>query len=79
MNERLVVYCSRCEMWFDTKNGWKAHKTKSGLPLCPACLAPLFQIEANEFYKKNVERMEKILTWEWPNGTFWRDKRVVRP
>ncbi len=73
MNENLVIYCSHCEMWFDTKNGWKANRASSGLPLCPACGAPLLQIEAEDFYKINKERnrLEEVMTWEWPNGSFW--------
>lgn len=75
MEEELVIYCSRCEMWFDTKNGWKTHRSKSGLPLCPNCLAPLFQIESDEFYKNNSERLDLVMTWEWPNGSLWKEKK----
>lgn len=95
-NRPRVIYCSRCQMWFDTKNGWFA-KTSAplgpieittdrgsrkiinppGIPICPACGAPLFEIDAEEFYENNRKqgRLEEVMTWEWPNGSFW--KKVV--
>lgn len=74
----LVIYCSRCEMWFDTKNGWKAAKGgQFGIPLCPACHAPLFEIPSQRFFKNNEHRLSIIETWEWPNGSLWKKRRDV--
>jgi hypothetical protein len=99
MNEQnKVIYCSHCQMWFDTKNGWFAKRSKPigpleiltnrgiktipespGIPSCPACGAPLFEIEAEKFYQENEKagRLEEVMTWEWPNGSFWK-KAVLR-
>jgi hypothetical protein len=67
-----VIYCSRCEMWFDATKGWHAHP--GPVPLCPACGAPLFEIERSAFDANNVARMAEVLTWEWPSGSFWSTK-----
>ena len=74
----LVVYCTKCPMWFDTKNGWKALTGYRGIPICPACKAPLMQIDADEFYKENKEigRWQMVRTWEWPHGTLWVEKFI---
>ncbi len=76
---RLVIYCSHCPMWFDTKNGWKAEKSPiTGIPICPNCGAPLFEIEARDFYKQYLgqgkKKYEEVMTWEWPNGSYWKPK-----
>ena len=74
----LVIYCSRCQMWFDTKNGWHAKSAASGIPLCPACGTVLFEIESSKFYETNrergQERFDEVMTWEWPDGSFWQEK-----
>ena len=71
---KLVIYCSRCKMWFDTKNGWHADRFPTGIRSCQACGAPLLQIESKEFYKENEQRgrMDEVMTWEWPDGSFWK-------
>jgi len=79
MENYLVIYCSRCRMWFDASKGWYAAEwnpddgvMEFGIPVCPACGAPLFQIESDKFYDANKDRMKEVITWEWPNGELWR-------
>ena len=82
MNKNRVIYCTHCQMWFDTKNGWKANRAPApfGIPICPACNAPLLELESKEFYKTNKdmgeERYNEVMTWEWPNGEFWKKDGV---
>lgn len=77
-NKNKVIYCTHCQMWFDTKNGWLAKKDDfgAGIPVCAACGAPLFEIEAEKFYEANRKagRLEEVMTWEWPNGSFWKGR-----
>ena len=77
MNGKDVIYCTHCEMWFDTKNGWKAKQTFP-IPSCPACGAPLMRIESEKFYEENRKqgRMDEVKTWEWPNGSYWNRKEA---
>ena len=72
--EKLVIYCSRCKMWFDTKDGWHADRSPFGPPSCQACGAPLLQIESASFYAENEKlgRMDEVNTWQWPDGSFWK-------
>ena len=75
---KLVIYCTHCPMWFDTKNGWKANRMFTGIPACPACGAPLTQIESEKFYEANRKqgRMDEVKTWEWPYGSHWASKEA---
>lgn len=73
-SRRLAVYCIHCEMWFDTKRGWRAKKSPFGTPICPCCTAPLMQLDYDDFIKNNREkgRLDEVLTWEYPHGGFWK-------
>ena len=51
-----VVYGSRCS-WWDSID--KASATGSGLPVCPFCKCPLFEMESEEEWWKNVDSHEK--------------------
>ncbi|MFA5313677.1 MAG: hypothetical protein WC375_10260 [Methanomassiliicoccales archaeon] len=75
MEKSKVIYCADCEMWFDTKNGWKALKAEGiGIPVCPACGSVLMEADAEGFYESNrlAGRLEEVKTWEWPNGSIWK-------
>ena len=57
-----------------TGSGKKVLTEWSGIPICPACSAPLFEIESDKFYAENEKngRLKEVMTWEWPNGSFWK-------
>ena len=77
--QRLAVYCGKCEMWFDTKKGWRAAKHPLGLitPVCPCCGFVLFQVDYYEFIERNKKegRLDEVMTWEYPDGELWRKRR----
>jgi NAD-dependent SIR2 family protein deacetylase len=77
-SERLAVYCTHCQMWFDTDKGWQAKKAPApfNIPVCPCCGAPLLQMEYDDFIQNNKEhgRLEEVMTWEYPDGSFWANR-----
>jgi len=81
MKERLAVYCTHCRMWFDTAKGWQAQQGPFGIPACPCCGAPLMEMGYNEFKKNNKDRdrLNEVMTWEYPNGSYWSGLRSWRP
>jgi len=73
--DRKVIYCNKCGMWFDTKNGNYLTCTGNGLPLCPNCYSIMIVIiDYSRFYQeiKKRDNLKEIMTWEWPNGLFWK-------
>ena len=76
---RLAVYCTNCKMWFDTKKGWPVGKNPLGLvtPVCACCSAPLMQVDYKKFIDQNKKegRLEEVMTWEYPHGSFWEKKQ----
>lgn len=80
MDERLAVFCTHCKMWFDTAKGWQAKSAPRpfSIPVCPCCGAPLMELEYDKFIQQNKERIDEVMTWEYPNGSFWREANHVQ-
>jgi NAD-dependent SIR2 family protein deacetylase len=82
-SDRLAIYCTHCRMWFDTKKGWQAKQAPQpfSIPICPCCGAPLMELDYDQFIRNNEKqgRLDEVMTWEYPNGSFWNNSQNWRP
>lgn len=57
MTDTIIVYGARCVWWDDISKTANSGPGRSGIPLCPHCHSPLFQMEP-EKWQASIDRYE---------------------
>lgn len=71
--DTLIVYGARCVWWENISETANSGPGRTGIPLCPHCRSPLFQMEPDKWWE-GVDRYEAAghpgyrLKTEWLRG-----------